>query len=227
MRVRFSDLFQPIEGVSVKEKIHVRNDFLWDWLRYSQMNPRFYACSQRFSFVSDSKLCPSKKRWHLDWNNFYENSDYSWLKPQPIITEKMLPFSDKVKSVRCLGLHIRRSDNLQAKIVSPLSLFLEKIDYEIDSDNSTHFFLSTDDEATREYMLKRYGGRIITQKSLGNRYTLRGEVDAVVDLLLLSQTCKLYGSYWSSFSEVAATIGHVPLEVLCRQDVNKEPWALC
>lgn len=227
MRVRFSDLFMPIEGVVVKEKIHIRNDFPWNWLRYSKMNPRFYACAQRFEFVSDSKLCPLKKRWLWDWNNFYENSDYSWLQPQSIIKEKVMSFSDKVSSVRCVGLHIRRSDNLQAKIASPLSLFLEKIDYEIDSYGDTHFFLSTDDETTREYMLKRYGDRIITRKDIGDRYTLRGEVDAVADLLLLSQTSKIYGSYWSSFSEVAAAIGHVPLEILCRSDVNKEPWALC
>lgn len=41
-----------------------------------------------------------------------------------------------------------------------------------------------------------------------------GIADAVVDLFILSRTQRLYGSYWSSFSEVAAQIGNIPLEIV-------------
>jgi hypothetical protein len=38
--------------------------------------------------------------------------------------------------------------------------------------------------------------------------------ESVVDLFCLSRMSKIYGSYWSSFSEVAAEIGNVDLIVL-------------
>ena len=46
------------------------------------------------------------------------------------------------------------------------------------------------------------------------RTILERSIDSVVDLYSLAATKKIYGSYLSSYSEVAAQIGQVPLEVL-------------
>ena len=47
-----------------------------------------------------------------------------------------------------------------------------------------------------------------------SRTTQQGMVDALVDLVCLSRTPKIFGSYWSSFSETAAALGETELIVL-------------
>jgi hypothetical protein len=40
-----------------------------------------------------------------------------------------------------------------------------------------------------------------------NRNSQQGITDAVVDMFCLSKTKYIYGSYWSSFSDIASVIG--------------------
>lgn len=113
-----------------------------------------------------------------------------------------------------IGLHIRRTDNSWAIENSPLGLFEEKIEAEIRKDREVHFFLATDDEKTKQELQQRYAGRIHTLESELRRDSENGITDAVIEMYALSRTRKIYGSYYSSFSEMAARIGDVELEVV-------------
>ncbi len=114
---------------------------------------------------------------------------------------------------RTLGIHVRRTDNRMAIKFSPLTAFRQKIDAMLDNGEVEGLFLSTDDDRVRDYFCKTYGSRLITRRVVLNRNSLQGMRDAVVDLWCLSRTSRLLGSYYSSFSETAAELSGIPLEI--------------
>lgn len=113
-----------------------------------------------------------------------------------------------------IGVHIRRTDNGWATEYSPLGLFTKKVEEEIDSDHTTKIFLATDSSEIKRMFVRKYAERVVTRFNNSPRYTLKGEVDGLIDLLLLSKTKKVYGSFRSSFSDLASQIGKCPIEIL-------------
>jgi hypothetical protein len=118
---------------------------------------------------------------------------------------------------RTLGVHVRRTDNAVAVAESPLGAFFAAVDLELERGRDS-LFLSTDDPAVEEAFRERYGARVLT---LGEKVLARDSVDgardAAVDLFALARTQKVIGSYWSSFSDVAAHLGGIPLEIMRRE----------
>lgn len=114
-----------------------------------------------------------------------------------------------------IGIHIRRTDNQFSIAHSPTILFINAIEREITQNNNALFFLSTDDSNLEKELIKQYDSRIIvvSQKSLSRR-CIQGIQDAVVDLFCLAHTSKIYGSYWSSFSGIAAELYNIELTIL-------------
>lgn len=113
-----------------------------------------------------------------------------------------------------IGIHIRRGDHFKARIQSPTHLFVDRMQQEIELNENTTFFLSTDSPEEETYLTDKFGARILKNKKDFTRSTEKGIQDAVVDLWCLSKTVKIFGSYWSSFSETAAAIGKIKLETL-------------
>lgn len=223
MRVGFSDLFEPIEGVKVREKIIVRNDLPWNYWTYSQHNARFYDEDRRKQFVEDVKRDPDLTRWLWTCFPFYAEPDFSWVRPRTKILMRIEKFA-KMFGRHCIGIHIRRTDNRAAIEGSPLSLFTEKMAIEVDADENVTFFVSTDDPEVKRVLRNQFGSRVIYCEEVAPRYTRKGEEDAVIDLMLLSRTSKIYGSYWSSFSVVASQIGGIELEILVQKNVKLPEW---
>lgn len=110
-----------------------------------------------------------------------------------------------------LGIHIRRSDNYNSIKYSPTASFYNLIDQEISEKPDLSIFLATDSVHEETAMMKRYPGRVITREKSLDRNTQSGIKDALVDLFCLGNTSKIIGSYYSSFSEVAARIHGIPL----------------
>ena len=225
MRAGFRNLFEPIDGVDVRERIVVRNEFPWVKRIYSSSNPFFSGEENRQEFAQLVKANPRQTRWIWTCYAFYPNDDFSWLQPRKELCERIKSgaanFGDN-----CIGLHIRRSDNKNSTQYSPLSLFTTRIEDEIAKDEAVRFFVSSDDESVKAELRQRYGSRILLCEQVGARYTIKGEQDAVVDLFLLAHTNKLYGSFWSSFSEVAAQIGKIPLEVVANKGCHLPKWEM-
>jgi len=114
-----------------------------------------------------------------------------------------------------IGMHIRRSDHKQAIRRSPLELFENAMDMEIELDSDVKFFLATDSAETEAHLRQLYGERIIVhKKSSLDRNNVAAIRDAMVDLYCLSKTKKIIGSFASSFSEVAAQISGLELVIL-------------
>lgn len=223
MRTGFSDLLESIDGVEVCERIKIRNDFPWNARIYSKRNPMCYDEDARHRFIEDVKRDPSGRRWLWTCFNFYSNDDFSWLRPVRAVREKVEEVTRKLGD-NCIGVHIRRTDNRASIDCSPLSLFIERIENELEMDSAVRFFVASDDGSVRRALRERFGESVLFREKIGERYTIEGERDALVDLMLLSRTRKVYGSYWSSFSEVAAQIGRIPLEILVKSDEPLPEW---
>jgi len=121
-----------------------------------------------------------------------------------------------------VGIHIRRTDHQSAKEYSSLHLFTGRIDELLATDSSRLLYLSTDDAATEEQLKKKYPGRIITllHKDL-DRNSAKGIEDAVTDMYCLSKTSLVLGSFASTFSQIAAAIGQVPLIIVKQKAIEK------
>ena len=94
-------------------------------------------------------------------------------------------------------------------------MFTDRMDEEIKMVPGTIFYLATDDMATRKELSDKYGNIIIYNPiNQVSRDSEEGMFDAAVDLFALSMCQKIYGSYYSSFCEVASDIGKKELVVV-------------
>lgn len=118
---------------------------------------------------------------------------------------------------RCIGLHIRRTDNDMSRKYSPLELFTDAVRREMAEDNSTQVYLASDDESVKNALHSEFGNRIICSEKPADRNTEEGIIEAFTEMVTLSMCDKIYGSYWSSFSEAAALIGNKQLIQLTKK----------
>ena len=118
-------------------------------------------------------------------------------------------------SAHTIGLHIRRTDNAESIAKSPTALFINKVKEEIDRHDDTRVFLATDSNDVKAELIMHFGNRIITPVAAARRDSISGIRGGVVDLWTLAATQKIFGSAGSSFSPMAASIGGVPLEIIC------------
>lgn len=114
-----------------------------------------------------------------------------------------------------IGLHIRRTDNIMARHYSPDSLFMDKMDEILQINPDAKFYLATDSDKTKMIFVGKYGkGTVISSPRSASRTSLDGIKDAVAEMFILANASKIYGSFYSSFSEAAAIIGNTPLTQL-------------
>lgn len=73
------------------------------------------------------------------------------------------------------------------------------------------------DRIIKDDLKKRFGESIITYNAELSRASENGMKDALIELLVLSKTKKIFGSWWSSYSEMAAKIGNIDLEILKKE----------
>lgn len=109
-----------------------------------------------------------------------------------------------------VGVHIRRGENDPAThepLTAPLDSFLTAMRRQIDAEPRTNFFLSTDSPAEEVLVVAAFGSRIITLPKSLDRRTPAAIRGALVDMLCLARTRAILGSYFSSFTELAAEIG--------------------
>ncbi len=146
------------------------------------------------------------------------------------------PFSDEVykkaKNIkyeigkrRYYGLHIRRTDHVYAIQNSPTELFVNEVEKHLKKEPDCMFFLATDDKKVENFFREQYPNNIIyiPDKAYGRNGVFAIQ-DAALDLLLLSQSEKIYGSVASTFSIMAAAMGKIELCILMRDGKLDSEW---
>lgn len=113
-----------------------------------------------------------------------------------------------------IGIHVRRTDHVNAIMHSTDNLFYTSMDAEISKNKDCNFYLATDSEEVKKEFINRYNYRIITLTLDLNRNTASGIQDGVVDLYCLAKTKKIYGSFNSTYSVIASKIHGAPLIVI-------------
>jgi hypothetical protein len=117
---------------------------------------------------------------------------------------------------RFIGVHIRRTDSLEAIENSPIELFIERMDALIRQSSSVKFYISTDSEEVLNNLKNIYNEKVFTATYERTRHTAEGIISALVDLYCLSKSEMILGSFYSSFSQMAAKTGNVPLEIVAK-----------
>lgn len=137
-----------------------------------------------------------------------------WFMPSEPVEAEIVPLAARF-SGRMVGLHIRRTDNLRSIEVSPTSLFVRRIGQLLAEDPSTRFFLATDSMAERDLLLSTFGPeRFVIPDYVPGRKTVADIRRALAEMYLLSRCDFVIGSFWSSFSKVAASLGGKTFELL-------------
>lgn len=121
------------------------------------------------------------------------------------------------------GLHIRGTDAHDARRYSPVGAFEQTIDQLIQQQFDATFFLASDEPTVKQRLLQRYGNRILQFEQQDYRRGQSANIhNALIDLLCLSQTQGIYGSYLSSFSQIAGEWTGNPVTTVMKRDGPEE-----
>ena len=78
-------------------------------------------------------------------------------------------------------------------------------------DPQTMFYLATDDLSEEEYLRNQFPDKIISNRERNlSRDSISGIQDAMLDLYCLAATTKIIGSFFSSFTDIAADMHQIP-----------------
>jgi hypothetical protein len=111
-----------------------------------------------------------------------------------------------------VGVHIRRTDNQKSIQSSPTPAFVVAMQA---YPPTQKFYVATDDAFEREFLVHTFGPeRIKFAAENLERNSHFGAMDSNVDFLALSMCREILGSVGSSFSEMAAAYGTIPLRLV-------------
>ncbi len=154
------------------------------------------------------------------YSSFYPrekfNSELFYLQPE--VEERVKRETEKFDE-NTIGVHIRRTDNIKSISNSPLESFEVRMLSEVDKCPKTTFYIASDDQAIKNYFMNHstLKDKVILSKGCLNRNTKEGIIQAAIEMYALAKSKKILGSYWSSFSGIAARLGNIKLEVVIRQ----------
>lgn len=150
---------------------------------------------------------------------YYNPSPYSLFKPVEIVRQYVADACKTLPLKNSFGIHIRRTDNIWSIEHSPLSMFHELVQNIIREHPESYIYLATDSPEVETEFVSKYRDKIVTyNKPSLSRNKITGLHHALVEILLLSETRGITGSYGSSFSTVAAEMGNIPIEIIKKQD---------
>ena len=145
-----------------------------------------------------------KKVYIATEEHFYPCHDYHLFVPTQEIQKRIDDMGTKLGK-HAVGVHIRRTDNKPAIGKSSTAAFINAMEKEIAINPDTCFYLATDDMSEEEALRKHFGDKIISNETRDlSRDSISGIKDAMLDLFSLSNTTKIIGSFFSSFTDIAA-----------------------
>jgi hypothetical protein len=177
---------------------------------YHQRDIEKLAAERRYSCIMSDRKPYIETITRL----YIPEKPYSHLMPIKALRDKIDAFSAQFDQ-NVIGIHIRRGDNYRAINLSRLDLFITRMQGEIARNSKLRFFLATDDHSVEKKLVELFPGRIIGREKISlERSDPKGIQDALIDLYCLSRTQRILGSFHSSFSEEAALLGMIPLEIV-------------
>ena len=229
----FHSIFEPIENAEMvareakaweqltldrprKRNFHI--PLLYQQLRFAQRIDEWQVTPLKNKGFDFNKWAAGKNSYMSCYQDFghVPNSVYKHLfHPVGPIIDEIQGYHEQF-SAHTIGMHIRRTDNKESIERSPLSLFIDAAQREIDLHDDTRIFLATDDEGTKTALKAGLGHRIITSSKPAARNSIAGIRGGVAELWMLASTSTIYGSAGSSYSVMASKIGENKLEVLSK-----------
>jgi len=232
LAAKYSDLFEPICHPRVRMtnlnnypivRAHM-NRSRFGWKHRLARASRLIPITQKKSAEAFSRTFPDislrqSKFAFMSGNTgflstcheFATSPVWEYFIPTPSIMQRIDSVAEKL-GPNSVGIHIRRSDNAKSWEKSPLSVFISAIQNTLQEAPQTRFFLATDSPDVQTALIQIFSKEvIITREGISlSRDSISGMEEAVIDMWSLSRTNKILGSYWSSFSEAAASIGGIP-----------------
>jgi len=233
MECRFCDIFEPI----VEKNVKLREAQTLDYILNRSPRRKNLWISKPFILMRNDSIIWAKEvtplknenydfdKWiksshknaymssYLGFGSFSDDIYCQLFKPKDFIQDK-IKHNVSMFSKHTIGMHIRRTDNINSIKNSPIELFLDKAKFEISDNNETKIFLATDDEEVKRVFKRSFPNRIICSENVASRDNTDGIRDGVVDMYTLAKTDMIYGSYGSTFSEMSSKIGNTPLCIL-------------
>lgn len=228
LNCRFDQLFRPL----VQANIRLKEATVTDRLLYDRprcRNAYLPAIFQRMLFdgcLHDPAraLLPDSRFDFVQWvgqhPRAYVATCYPFFSADPTLYEQLFVPNSTVESLirtfterfsaHTVGVHIRRTDNVMSIARSPLSLFIQEMEKEVEARPDTLFFVASDSEQDKRALKERFGTRILTSSQPADRNSLQGMQEGAADFFTLSRTDKIIGSCYSSFSEISARIRQIP-----------------
>lgn len=215
----FERIFEPTDAfkvINIRSKWDIRKMFL-------QISAMLFG-----SFADNPVICEHKGDGNLDETyetslkkltyiateeHFYECHDYTPFVPAKEIAEKIMQKQAEL-GTHAIGVHIRRTDNKPAIGKSSTDAFCKSMKEALANDSETMFYLATDDLSEEEFLRNQFPGKIISNQNRNlSRDSIAGIQDAMLDLYCLAATNQIIGSFFSSFTDIAADMHQIPKKI--------------
>lgn len=221
----FTDVFRPLESpagnfriatASLAEKpSRWRNLYIPSLLRPLIYDAYLYGFNAS-GFEDIRPLIAAHRRLYISGGYEFAGEDIpmgSIFRPSARVEDAVGKITERFGSYT-VGFHVRTTDNYQSLHHSPLGLFIRKGQQELEEHPDAVFFLATDSRAVKRRFVTAFPSRVVTVGGSLDRSDRSGMILAAADMFALSRTDKVYGSWYSSFSEIAAELGSKKAEIL-------------
>lgn len=203
----FEELFEIPDNMQYETGRRYQPDVDTFWIKKNYPNNNFHA-----RFIEENYDLTQK-----EFQKYVDNQKRH-IKPLPHIQKQFEKFKLELDIENCIGLHIRRTD-LKEQHKTPDWWFDREIQKEIDNNSNVRFFLATDNKWTEEKFMMKYSDyfnkteRDFDEHPDGEKYPGGARqrhspiAQALIDMMLLGCTQKVYGCHGSSFGRLGAWMG--------------------
>lgn len=214
---RFSKIFKQVPSIIDANPIY---DFEFKVLKklrnFGLVHNVYTYTDNEYNDLKEWAINPRGTLFAKSYSYFYHGA-FPKYKDVFFLTEEVQSLIDTALidiDSHTIGIHIRRTDNAMSIEKSPLHLFEQRMKAECESDSLAKFYLASDDPQVHLWAKDLFKDRVIVHPGPLNRDSEAGMIHAVVELYTLANCQKILGSYFSSFSELAAEIGQIRLETV-------------
>jgi hypothetical protein len=137
------------------------------------------------------------------------------LPPSPRVAELVTSFwQSHLAGVPYVGFMVRANGSAhgRTRLASPVGWFVDRMKEIRACDSEIRIFLSCDDRSVSAAIGSEVPG-VLTLPKTGGFNSSQGLIEAVADLYLLAGSDHIVGPYWSSFAELAMSLGDSSLRL--------------